>query len=129
MSIPEHGKPEVGWAVGHDGSVVGSILDGSVYQVVALVHVIVLARFGSLIENILLLRKRKISKPCFISLILYIAQHRRDLAIFFLVHQTMLFSSLLVSTLVSVATAANQKLKLSSLVILGFLVLITKLKS
>lgn len=42
----------------HDGSVVGSILDGSVYQVVALVHVIVLARFGSLIENILLLRKK-----------------------------------------------------------------------
>ena len=71
----------------HDGSVVGSILDGSVYQVVALAHVIVLARFGSLIENILLLRKkRKISKPCFISLILYIAQHRRDLAIFFFLY-------------------------------------------
>ena len=69
----------------HDGSVVGSILDGSVYQVVALVHVIVLARFGSLIENILLLRKKTEDfKPCFISLILYIAQHRRDLAIFFL---------------------------------------------
>lgn len=106
----------------HDGSVVGSILDGSVYQVVALVHVIVLARFGSLIENILLLRKkRKISKPCFISLILYIAQHRRDLAIFFfLVHQTMLFSSLLVSTLVSVATAANQEVEAIQFSNLGF---------
>ena len=51
----------------HDGSVVGSILDGSVYQVVALVHVIVLARFGSLIENILLLRKN----GRFPSLVLY----------------------------------------------------------
>ena len=103
----------------HDGSVVGSILDGSVYQVVALVHVIVLARFGSLIENILLLRKN----GRFPSLVLYpytiYSTASPRFGNFFLVHQTMLFSSLLVSTLVSVATA-NQEVEAIQFSNLGF---------
>lgn len=106
----------------HDGSVVGSILDGSVYQVVALVHVIVLARFGSLIENILLLRKKTedFQALFYIPYTIYSTASPRFGNFFFLVHQTMLFSSLLVSTLVSVATAANQEVEAIQFSNLGF---------